>query len=66
MHLLKSAVAHFILWMAAVTDWIANRLTAISERLTRKRMTETEEQVWDRAATEAGYAPLPDYIERGK
>lgn len=26
--------------------------------------TETEERMWERASVEAGYAPLPEYIER--
>lgn len=62
--------------IAAICDWTGNRLYALATRFwngarrirlrqaTRASMTETEEHLWERASVEAGYAPLPEYIER--
>lgn len=62
--------------IAAICDWIGNRLYALATRFlslakrirlrqaTSASMTETEERMCERASVEAGYAPLPEYLER--
>lgn len=67
MHLLRSAAANFILWMAGVMDWIANRLTAkgiAMKGMTRTSTTEPDERTWDRAAVETGAMRMSDYVEK--
>lgn len=62
--------------IAGMCDWIGNRLYTVATRfwnaakrirfhqVIRAQTTESEERMWERAATEAGYAPLPEYVER--
>ncbi len=67
MHLLKSAAANFILWMAGVMDGIANWLTAKGIAMrdkTRTSTTEPDERTWDRAAVESGAMKMSEYVEK--